>query len=159
MKVKHCLKFWGRNFDTIWLNTRYLWYNTHMLISLPGIAKSQIVQYFFLPCLILADSYLYKLFAITVWIHIKISIVLRITFLWSTLTSYKMWVLNDLTPRANVIKLKSLTWLSKVSKIDCLRIVMCPLLVPAFQGWASSFLFFFLLLWPLTVLMKQTRCP
>ncbi len=34
-------------------------------------------------------------------------------------------------------------------KIDCLRFVMCPLLVLGFQG------FFFM--WPLIVLMKQTR--
>jgi hypothetical protein len=37
------------------------------------------------------------------------------------------------------------------SKTDWLRFVMCPLLVPVFQG------FFFFLWWPLTVIMNQTR--
>ncbi len=37
-------------------------------------------------------------------------------------------------------------------KIDCLRFVMCLLLAPGFQGF-----FFLFLMWPLTVLMKQTR--
>jgi hypothetical protein len=36
------------------------------------------------------------------------------------------------------------------AKIDCLRFVVCRLLAPTFQG-------FFFLLWPFTVLMKQTR--
>ncbi len=40
----------------------------------------------------------------------------------------------------------------KRQKIDCLRFIMCPLLAPGFQGFFS---FFFM--WPLTVLMKQTR--
>jgi len=43
--------------------------------------------------------------------------------------------------------------ISKVSKIDCLRFVMCPLLAPVLIGF-FSFLF---LLRPLTVLTKQTR--
>ncbi len=38
------------------------------------------------------------------------------------------------------------------TKIDCLRFVMCPLLVPGFQGF-----FFPFLMQTLTVLMKQTR--
>ncbi len=37
-------------------------------------------------------------------------------------------------------------------KIDCLRFVMYLLLAPGFQGFFFSFL-----MWPLTVLMKQTR--
>jgi hypothetical protein len=41
-------------------------------------------------------------------------------------------------------------YISKVSKIDCLRFAMCPLLAPVLIG-------FFFLLQPLTVLMKQTR--
>ncbi len=40
----------------------------------------------------------------------------------------------------------------KVSKIDCLRFVMCPQLVPVLKGFFSFFP-----LRPLTVLMKQTR--
>ncbi len=40
--------------------------------------------------------------------------------------------------------------ISKVSKIDCLRFVMCLLLAPVLIG-------FFFLLRPLALLMKQTR--
>ncbi len=43
-------------------------------------------------------------------------------------------------------------WISKVSKIDCLRFVMCLLPAPVFEGKPLLFL-----LWPLTVLMNQTR--
>jgi hypothetical protein len=41
-------------------------------------------------------------------------------------------------------------------KIDCLRFFVCLLLAPAFQGQASSFLFFFVAV-AFTVLIKQTR--
>ncbi len=38
-------------------------------------------------------------------------------------------------------------------KLDCFRFVMCPLLALGFQG----FFFLSFLVWPLTVLIKQTR--
>ena len=60
----------------------------------------------------------------------------------------KMWYsINCLHFSLHAVPLEPYIW--KVSKIDCLRFVICPLLVSVFEG--------FFLQWPLTELMKQTR--